>query len=80
VRFYPTLPQSRPSFVGNSPWALLCVSLEIFHRAGMSRLREKSPQLAGYLEWHVRSQLSDVLDIVTPPKTKCSGSQLSSAC
>jgi kynureninase len=55
----------------------LRVSLEIFHRAGMSRLREKSLQLTGYLEWLVHSQLSDVLEIVTPADTERRGSQLS---
>jgi kynureninase len=55
----------------------LRISLEIFHRAGMQRLREKSLQLTGYLEWLVQSQLPDVLDIVTPKETERRGSQLS---
>ena len=55
----------------------LRVSLEIFHRAGMQRLREKSLRLTGYLEWLVQSQLSDVLEIVTPADTQRRGSQLS---
>ena len=55
----------------------LRVSLEIFHRAGMQRLREKSLQLTGYLEWLVQNQLSDVLDIITPADTERRGSQLS---
>ncbi|RDS85603.1 kynureninase [Dyella psychrodurans] len=55
----------------------LRISLEIFHRAGMARLREKSLQLTGYLEWLVRSQLPDVLEIVTPAETERRGSQLS---
>ena len=55
----------------------LRVSLEIFHRAGMQRLREKSLQLTGYLEWLVRNQLTDVLDVVTPADTERRGSQLS---
>jgi kynureninase len=53
------------------------VSLEIFHRAGMRRLREKSLQLTGYLEWLVRTQLADVLDIVTPAEPERRGAQLS---
>jgi kynureninase len=55
----------------------LRISLEIFHRAGMQRLREKSLQLTGYLEWLVQSQLADVLEIVTPKETERRGSQLS---
>ena len=55
----------------------LRVSLEIFHRAGMQHLREKSLRLTGYLEWLVQSQLSDVLEIVTPADTQRRGSQLS---
>jgi kynureninase len=55
----------------------LRISLEIFHRAGMERLREKSLQLTGYLEWLVQSQLPDVLDIVTPKEVERRGSQLS---
>ena len=53
------------------------VSLEIFHRAGMQRLREKSLQLTGYLEWLVRTQLSDVLETVTPADPERRGAQLS---
>jgi kynureninase len=53
------------------------VSLEIFHRAGMQRLREKSLQLTGYLQWLVRTQLSDVLEIVTPSEPERRGAQLS---
>ena len=55
----------------------LRISLQIFHRAGMQRLREKSLQLTGYLEWLVQSQLPDVLSIVTPKETERRGSQLS---
>jgi kynureninase len=53
------------------------ISLEIFHRAGMQRLREKSLQLTGYLEWLVQTQLPDVLQIVTPKEPERRGSQLS---
>jgi kynureninase len=55
----------------------LRVSLEIFRRAGMARLREKSLRLTGYLEWLVRTQLSDVLEIVTPADPSRRGAQLS---
>jgi kynureninase len=53
------------------------VSLEIFRRAGMARLREKSLRLTGYLEWLVDTQLADVLDVVTPTDPARRGAQLS---
>jgi kynureninase len=43
----------------------------------MSRLREKSIALTGYLESLIRKQLSDVLDIATPSKLEQRGCQLS---
>ncbi|MBP1475111.1 kynureninase [Frateuria sp. MAH-13] len=55
----------------------LRVSLELFRRAGMARLREKSLKLTGYLEWLVRTQLADVLEIVTPDEPARRGAQLS---
>jgi kynureninase len=55
----------------------LRVSLEIFRHAGMDRLRAKSLQLTGYLEWLVRSQLADVLEVVTPADPARRGAQLS---
>ena len=55
----------------------LRVSLDIFHRAGMPRLREKSQRLTGYLDWLVRTQLGDVLDVVTPSEPERRGAQLS---
>jgi kynureninase len=55
----------------------LRVSLEIFRRAGMDRLRAKSLQLTGYLDWLVRTQLADVLDVVTPVDPQRRGAQLS---
>ncbi|HEX7815391.1 kynureninase [Dyella sp.] len=55
----------------------LRISLEIFRRAGMERLREKSLRLTGYLEWLVDTQLADVLDVVTPREPARRGAQLS---
>ena len=55
----------------------LRISLEIFRRAGMERLREKSLKLTGYLEWLVDSQLADVLEVVTPRDPSRRGAQLS---
>jgi kynureninase len=65
---------SNPPILALAP---LRVSLEIFHRAGMTRLREKSLQLTGYLDWLVRSQLADVLEVVTPSEPDRRGAQLS---
>jgi kynureninase len=53
------------------------VSLEIFHRAGMRRLREKSLALTGYLSWLVDSELQQVLEVVTPAEPARRGCQLS---
>ncbi len=55
----------------------LRVSLEIFRRAGMPRLRAKSLQLTGYLEWLVQTPLADVLEVVTPSQPDRRGAQLS---
>ncbi|QNK00601.1 kynureninase [Dyella telluris] len=65
---------SNPPILALAP---LRVSLEIFVRAGMSNLRDKAVRLTGYLEWLVQTQLSDVLDVVTPADPARRGSQLS---
>ena len=65
---------SNPPILSLAP---LRVSLDIFHRAGMPRLREKSLLLTGYLEWLVQTQLGDVLESVTPREPARRGSQLS---
>jgi len=65
---------SNPPILALAP---LRVSLEIFRRAGIDRLRAKSLQLTGYLEWLVKSRLADVLDIVTPADPARRGAQLS---
>lgn len=57
--------------------APLRVSLEVFHRAGLARLREKSLALTGYLAWLVETQLSNILEIVTPREPQRRGCQLS---
>ena len=82
--------QMAPEFVptpGAEGWQLsnppilamvpLRISLEMFRRAGMPQLREKSLRLTGYLDWLVRSQLSDLLEIVTPAEPERRGAQLS---
>jgi kynureninase len=65
---------SNPPILALAP---LRVSLQIFRRAGMQALREKSLKLTGYLEWLVRTQLGDVLEIVTPADPARRGAQLS---
>ncbi|MBD8899098.1 kynureninase [Rhodanobacter sp. DHG33] len=65
---------SNPPILALAP---LRVSLEVFHRAGMARLREKSLKLTGYLEWLVQTQLADVLDVLTPADPARRGAQLS---
>ncbi|MFK2879158.1 kynureninase [Rhodanobacter hydrolyticus] len=65
---------SNPPILALAP---LRVSLEIFHRAGMARLREKSLKLTGYLEWLVQTQLADALEVLTPADPARRGSQLS---
>ncbi|MFT3805479.1 kynureninase [Arenimonas sp.] len=57
--------------------APLRVSLEIFQRAGMQNLRQKSERLTGYLEALIRQRLGDVLQIVTPKEAARRGCQLS---
>ncbi len=55
----------------------LKVSLEVFHRAGMDRLRQKSIALTGYLEALIRARLGSVLDVLTPSESERRGCQLS---
>ncbi|MHB8679603.1 MAG: kynureninase [Rudaea sp.] len=65
---------SNPPILALAP---LRVSLEIFHRAGIARLREKSVTLTGYLETLIRTHLARVLEIVTPRESERRGCQLS---
>jgi kynureninase len=65
---------SNPPILALAP---LRVSLDVFHRADMFRLREKSRQLTGYLEWLIESQLHDTLEILTPVEPIRRGAQLS---
>ena len=51
--------------------------LDVFTRAGMPRLVEKSRRLTAYLDWLIRARLHDTLDIVTPNDPKQRGAQLS---
>ena len=65
---------SNPPILALAP---LRVSLGIFQRAGMARLRAKSEKLTGYLEQLIRERLADTLQIVTPSEPQRRGCQLS---
>ena len=64
---------SNPPILGLAP---LRGSLELFERAGMAALREKSERLTGYLETLIRMQLPDTLQIATPREPERRGAQL----
>lgn len=65
---------SNPPILGLAP---LRGSLELFERAGMRALREKSLKLTGYLESLIRDRLSAMLQIATPREPEQRGCQLS---
>jgi kynureninase len=65
---------SNPPILALAP---LRVSLEIFHRAGIDKLRSKSVALTGYFENLIQTQLSGVLETVTPREPERRGCQLS---
>ena len=58
--------------------AAIRASLEVFDEAGgMDPLREKSIRLTGYLEWLLRRELPDKVEIFTPAEPARRGCQLS---
>ncbi len=65
---------SNPPIMALAP---LRVSLEIFHRAGIGRLREKSIRLTGFLAELIGAHCAEVLAVTTPTETARRGSQLS---
>ena len=65
---------SNPPILALAP---LRASLDIFHRAGIARLREKSVALTGYLAWLIEQQLAGIVEIVTPRESASRGCQLS---
>ena len=65
---------SNPPILALAP---LRVSLKLFQRAGMQRLREKSKRLTAYLAWLIETRLGDVLEVLTPSEPAQRGSQLS---
>ena len=57
--------------------AALLSSLEIFHEADMSNLRQKSKKLTSYLESLIKSEMEEKIEIITPYPPKERGCQLS---
>jgi kynureninase len=51
--------------------------MEIFHEAGMGRLRSKSVALTGYLEFLLEQIASPKFSIITPTKSTRRGAQIS---
>lgn len=65
---------SNPPILALAP---ILASLEIFHEAGMQRLRAKSERLTGYLEFLLRERLPRAIEIITPAEPSRRGCQLS---
>jgi len=65
---------SNPPVLGLAP---LLASLELYDEAGMDRLRKKSLQLTGYLEFLLKEKLSEEIEILTPADPARRGCQLS---
>jgi kynureninase len=58
--------------------AAIRASLDVFTEAGgMDPLREKSVRLTGYLEWLLKHETADAIDILTPAEPERRGCQLS---
>jgi kynureninase len=57
--------------------AALRASLEIFDEAGMTKLREKSEKLTGYLEHLIKEIGDERISVITPPDPAQRGCQLS---
>jgi len=65
---------SNPPILALAP---ILASLDIFHDAGMQRLRAKSERLTGYLEFLLRERLAREIEIITPAEPSRRGCQLS---
>ena len=65
---------SNPPIVALAP---LRASMEIFSEAGMERLRAKSVQLTGYLEFLLEQKASAKFTVITPRQPERRGAQLS---
>jgi kynureninase len=65
---------SNPPVLSAAP---LLASLDIFRRAGMARLREKSIALTGFMQRLIETSLPGLVDIITPGAAPERGCQLS---
>jgi kynureninase len=65
---------SNPPVLSAAP---LLASLALFERAGMTRLREKSVALTGFMQRAVQERLPGAVEIITPREAAGRGSQLS---
>jgi len=65
---------SNPPILSTAP---LLASLDVFQRAGMARLREKSIALAGFLQSLIEDLLPRAVQIITPGEPSERGCQLS---
>jgi kynureninase len=65
---------SNPPVLSAAP---LLASLDIFKRAGIERLREKSIALTGFLQRLIETRLGGLVDIISPSDPSARGSQLS---
>jgi kynureninase len=65
---------SNPPILSTAP---LLASLEIFQRAGMDALRQKSVELTGFLQLLIREMLQGMVEIITPGAPEQRGCQLS---
>jgi kynureninase len=65
---------SNPPVLSAAP---LLASLDIFRRAGIERLREKSVALTGFMQRLVDNHLPGLVDIITPAAAEARGCQLS---
>lgn len=65
---------SNPPVLSAAP---LLASLEVFERAGLARLREKSARLTAFMQRAIQSRLGRTVEIITPLDAAQRGSQLS---
>jgi kynureninase len=65
---------SNPPILSTAP---LLASLDIFQRAGMPALREKSIALTGFMQRLIEHRLPDLVEIITPGHAQQRGCQLS---
>jgi len=65
---------SNPPVLSAAP---LLASLELFERAGLARLRDKSLQLTGLMQRSIQNRLGSSVEIITPLDAAQRGSQLS---